>query len=44
VHDRDDEATKLMLEALFDLKVWVFEIHRAIFGDEDEEEEAEEDS
>ena len=41
----DDEATQLMLETLFDIKVAVFEIHRALFGqDDDEEEETEEDS
>jgi hypothetical protein len=45
VDERDDEATQLMLETLFDIKVAVFEIHRALFGrDDDEEEETEEDS
>lgn len=41
----DEEATQLMLEALFDIKAAVYEIHRALFGGEDdEEEETEEDS
>ena len=45
MNEGDDEATQLMLEALFDIKVAVFEIHRALFGrDDDEEEETEEDS
>jgi len=35
----DDEATQLMLEALLDIKVAVFEIHRALFGRDDDEEE-----
>jgi len=43
--ESDKEATQLMLETLFDVKVAVFEIHRALFGrDDDEEEETEEDS
>jgi hypothetical protein len=41
----DEEATRLTLEALFDIKAKVTEIHDALFGDEDDEEEAsEEDS
>jgi hypothetical protein len=44
VPESDEEATKLMLEALLDIKVAVFEIHRALFGEDDEEEEAEEDA
>ena len=42
--ERDDEATQLMLEALFDIKTAVFEMHRYMFGEENDEEEAEEDS
>jgi hypothetical protein len=42
--ETDEEATQLMLEALFDLKVWVFDIHRALFGEDDEDEETEEDA
>ena len=37
----DEEATKLILETLFDIKVAVFEIHRALFGRDDDEEGAE---
>lgn len=33
-----------MLEALFDIKVRVIDIHQALFGDEDEPEAEEEDS
>jgi hypothetical protein len=40
----DEEATQLMLEALFDIKAAVFDIHRALFGEDDEEEETEEDA
>lgn len=41
----DPEATTLMLEALFDIKVRVVEIHAVLLGGEDEgEEETEEDS
>ena len=39
----DEEATKLILESLFDIRVAVFDIHDALFG-EDHGEEAEEDS
>ena len=39
----DDEATRLMLEALFHIKVAVDEIHRVVV-DEDDEDEAEEDT
>jgi hypothetical protein len=36
----DTEATQLILETLFDLKVAVFEIHDGVVGeDEDDEEE-----
>ena len=44
VPDSDEEATRLMLEALFDIKAAVYEIHQALFGDDDEEEETEEDA
>jgi len=41
----DYEATHLMLETLFDIKIVVHEIHAGLFGDEgDEEEETEEDT
>lgn len=41
----DSEATQLMLEALFDVKVRVVDIHEAIFGrEDDDEEEAQEDA
>jgi len=40
----DEEATQLMLEALFDIKAAVNDIHRALLGGDDEEEETEEDS
>jgi hypothetical protein len=39
----DSEATQVILETLFDLRVAVFEIHDAILG-EDDEEETEEDA
>jgi hypothetical protein len=42
--ESDEEATQLMLEALFDIKAAVFEIHQALFGEDDEEEETEEDA
>jgi len=31
-----DVATQLLLETLFDIKVDVFEIHRALFGQDDD--------
>jgi hypothetical protein len=42
----DAEATQLMLEPIFDIRGRVRDIHEAIFGGEDgeEEEEAEEDT
>jgi hypothetical protein len=41
----DTEATQLMLETLFDVKVKVSEIHEVVVGrDEDDEEEEEEDA
>ena len=40
----DEEATQLMLEALFDIKSAVNDIHRELLGGDDEEEETEEDS
>ena len=39
----DDKATTLTLEALFDIKAAVYEIHAVIFGEDDDEEEVEED-
>ena len=39
----DAEATQLTLEALFDIRAAVFDIHDALFGD-DNGEEAEEDT
>jgi hypothetical protein len=33
-----------MLEALFDIRAVAFDIHRALFGEDDEEEETEEDA
>jgi len=42
--EHDDEATQLMLETLFDIKVAVLDIHSALFGDDDEEEGEEEDA
>ena len=43
--DEDTEATQLMLEALFDVKVAVYEIREYLIGDEDgSQEEEEEDS
>lgn len=39
---RDEEATQLILEALFDIKAAVFDIHREIIGEDDGEEETEE--
>jgi len=44
VVERDDEATQLMLEALFDVKAAVFEIREYLIGGEDGSEEEEEDS
>ncbi len=41
-HMEDDEATTLILEALFDIRVAVFDIHAVVFGADDEEEEEEE--
>jgi hypothetical protein len=40
----DPEATQLMLETLFDIKWEVHDIHRAIFGGGDDDEETEEDA
>lgn len=43
--DKDTEATQLMLEALFEIKVAVYEIRDYLIGDEDgPEAEEEEDS
>ena len=44
MNESDAEATQLMLEALFDIKAAVFDIHREMCGDDDEEEETEEDA
>jgi len=38
----DTDATQVMLETLFDIKVAVYDIHDAILGENDDEEEAEE--
>jgi len=38
----DTDATQVMLETLFDIKVAVYDIHDAILGKDDDEEEAEE--
>jgi hypothetical protein len=40
----DEEATRLMLEALFDIRTKVSEIHTEIFGEDDGEEEEEEEN
>jgi hypothetical protein len=41
----DSEATQLMLEALFDIRSNVTEVHEEVVGpDEDDEEEEEEDT
>jgi hypothetical protein len=40
----DSEATQVILETLFDLRVAVFEIHDAILGEDDDEEETEADA
>ena len=41
----DEEATQLILEAVFDIRGKVTEIHDEIFGqDEDDDEEEEEDT
>jgi hypothetical protein len=43
----DDEATQLLLEAVFDIKAAVYEIHDAVVWreeDDDAEEEEEDDS
>jgi hypothetical protein len=42
--DEDTEATQLMLETFFDVKVAVLDIHAVFFGDDGEEEEEEEDA
>jgi len=44
-NESDQEATQLILEALFDIKVRVSDIHNVLFLDDgDEEEETEEDA
>ena len=40
----DTEATQLMLEALFDLKAAVYEIHAVVVGEDENDEEEEEDA
>jgi hypothetical protein len=40
----DPEATELILEALFHIRAEVHEIHLAIFGEGDDDEETEEDA
>jgi len=40
--EEDTEATQLMLETLFDIKVAVLDIRAVFFGDDSEEEEEEE--
>ena len=40
----DDEATHLILETLFDMRIKVDEIHAAVVEPEDDDEETEEDS
>jgi hypothetical protein len=40
----DSEATQLMLEALFDIRADVSEIHAVVVGGDEDEEEAEEDT
>ena len=40
----DSEATQLILETLFDVRGAVYEIHGAILGEDDDEEEAQEDA
>jgi hypothetical protein len=41
---RDDEATQLILEALFDVRIVLGEIHEAAVEPEDDDEETEEDT
>jgi hypothetical protein len=43
VDDTDEEATQLMLEALFDIRGKVTDIHEDIFGREEDDDEEEED-
>jgi hypothetical protein len=38
----DAEATRLILEALFDIRAKVTDIHEDVFGPEDDDEEEEE--
>jgi hypothetical protein len=40
----DPEATQLMLQTLFEIKADVREIHSAIFGGDDDEDQSEADS
>jgi hypothetical protein len=43
VEDSDLEATRVILETLFDIRGAVFDIHAALFGNGDDDEEATED-
>jgi hypothetical protein len=40
----DTEATQLILEALFDLKAAIYEIHDVVVGEDGSDEEEEEDA
>jgi len=40
----DNEATQLILESLFDMRIMIDEIHQAVVEPEDDDEEAEEDT
>jgi hypothetical protein len=40
----DTEATQLILETLFDLRVAVYEIHDTVVGEDEDDEEEEEDA
>jgi hypothetical protein len=39
----DDEATRLVLDAMFEIRGRVRDIHAAILGEDDDDEETEED-
>jgi hypothetical protein len=39
----DDEATRLILQTLFDIRAAVFEMHDALLGDEGSDDDDEED-
>ena len=40
----DEEATQLILEGLFDMRILLYEIHQAVVEPEDDDEETEEDT